>query len=188
MADIKEFVRDNLADFLDEKGLELWSVEYEKEGRDYFLRVFIDVAGSTIENTELLEEGEWSENYVSTDDCEEVSGYLSSKLDEADPIEENYYLEVSSPGMDRELITDRHFEKCRGQIVDVALKEAFEKQMNWQGVLVEKTADELTVEVTIDTKAGNRKPGAKISPKSLIVKNLTIPMDTVKSVRLAVIF
>jgi len=188
MANIISIVKENLESFLDENGLELWDVEYVKEGKDYFLRVFIDVQESGIDNTVLLEEGEWSEKYVSTEDCEQVSAFLSEKLDELDPIEENYYLEVSSPGMDRELKTEAHFNKCMGQIVDLSLKEAFEKEMNWQRKLMAKDDENITIEVTIDTKAKNRKPGAKVSPKALEVKNLVIPLSIVKEVRLAVIF
>ncbi|MBR4149810.1 MAG: hypothetical protein IKR08_00345, partial [Firmicutes bacterium] len=78
-----------MLEFGSENGYELSRSEYVKEGRDRYLRVYVD----------KLENGEYS--VMSTDDCETVSRYLSEKLDEADPIPENYYLEVSSPGLDR---------------------------------------------------------------------------------------
>ena len=77
------------AGFLEESGLELYNVEFVKEGRDWFLRVYIDKLSPS------------EEEYVSTDDCEKVSRFLSDQLDRLDLIEQNYYLEVSSPGMDR---------------------------------------------------------------------------------------
>ena len=81
---IKELVAEELAGFLGENGLELYNVEFIKEGKDWFLRVYIDRTDD-------------SSGGISTDDCEKVSRYLSARLDELDPIEQNYYLEVSSP-------------------------------------------------------------------------------------------
>lgn len=74
-----------LKDFLSENGYRLDRIEFEREAGDWYLRVYI---------------ARTDEQYVSTDDCEFVSRYLSDKLDEVDPIEDAYYLEVSSPGID----------------------------------------------------------------------------------------
>ena len=68
---------------------------------------------------------------MDTDDCEKVSRFLSEKLDELDPIEQNYYLEVSSPGMDRELLTPKHFEKFTGKLVEVKAVQ----RRRWQEAL-----------------------------------------------------
>ncbi len=84
---ISELVKELTGDFLLENGLELYHCEFVKEGRDWFLRVYIDKHDP--------------DSYVSTDYCEMVSRFLSDRLDEEDPIAQNYYLEVSSPGMDR---------------------------------------------------------------------------------------
>ncbi|MBR1993470.1 MAG: ribosome maturation factor RimP, partial [Firmicutes bacterium] len=73
-----------MADFLAAEGYELYNIEFVKEGKDWFLRVYVDMASG--------------EGYIGTEDCEKVSRFLSEKLDEEDPIEQNYYLEVSSPG------------------------------------------------------------------------------------------
>ena len=70
----------------------LWDVRYEKEGPDHFLRVFIDKDGP-----------------MSTEDCEAVSRALDPLIDEADPIEESFFFEVSSPGLGRRLVRPEHF-------------------------------------------------------------------------------
>ena len=114
-------VEDLIADFLKEIDLFLWDAEFVKEGRDWYLRLFIDRT-----------DGE----YVSTDDCEMVSEYLSKQLDERDPIEQNYYLEVSSPGLDRELRTPEHFARYMGSLVDVRLYKAAGGSKEHTGVLI----------------------------------------------------
>ena len=111
---IKDVVSDLLNDYLDEKGLELWNVEFVKEVKDWFLRVYID---KKIHD---------KEDYISIEECEDVSRHLSELLDENDPIEQNYYLEVSSPGMDRELITEDHYKRYIGSLVDMKLYKALD--------------------------------------------------------------
>lgn len=115
---IKDVVAEILETYLDERGLELWNVEFVKEVKDWFLRVYIDKKSHV--------EGE----YISISECEEVSRYLSEILDENDPIEQNYYLEVSSPGMDRELITQAHYERYVGSLVDMKLYKAVDGRKN----------------------------------------------------------
>jgi ribosome maturation factor RimP len=122
-----EIVAELLAPFLEAEGYELYRLEYVKEGKDWFLRVFIETAPQT--------PGEWPGN-VTTDDCEKVSRYLSGKLDETDPIEQNYYLEVSSPGMDRPLLRDIDFIRYEGQLVDVRLYEGINGKKNLTGKLI----------------------------------------------------
>lgn len=103
---IETFVTEKLKPLLDEEALELWDIRLSKEGKDNFLRIFID-----------REDG-----YIDTDICEKVSKYISEELDEIDDIMPNkYYLEVSSPGMDRELKTDEHLRRYLGEIVEVKL-------------------------------------------------------------------
>lgn len=79
-------------------GYRLWDVRYEKEGPDWFLRVFIDKDGD-----------------MTTSDCEVVSRALDPLIDEADPIEESYFFEVSSPGLGRRLVKPAHFAAVEGQ-------------------------------------------------------------------------
>lgn len=85
-------------------GLRLWDVRYEKEGPEWYLRVFID-----------------RDEPMDTDICEAASRAIDPLLDEADPIEESYYLEVGSPGLGRKLTREEHFEALKGQKVEARL-------------------------------------------------------------------
>ena len=78
--------------------LRLWDVRFEKEGPDWFLRVLID-----------------RDEPLDTDTCEAVSRAIDPLLDEADPIEQSYYLEVGSPGLGRRLTRPEHYEQLKGQ-------------------------------------------------------------------------
>lgn len=85
-------------------GLILWDVRFVKEGASWYLRVFIDKEGG-----------------VTLDDCEAMSRAINDPLDEADPISQAYFLEVSSPGIERELTRPEHFEAMKGRDVSVNL-------------------------------------------------------------------
>ena len=121
---IAEIIEELLDGFLQENGYELYNCEFVKEGRDWFLRVYIDYAQT---------EGE--ERYIGTEDCEKTSRYLSEKLDEADPIEQNYYLEVSSPGLDRPLLKPAHYERYIGKEVEIKLYKGKDGTKKIEGVL-----------------------------------------------------
>lgn len=132
---ITEIVEESTADFLAQNGLELYNSEFVKEGKDWFLRVYID---------KLPKEGadgNPEEEYVSTDDCECVSRFLSAELDRLDPIEQNYYLEVSSPGLDRVLIKEKDFIRFSGRMVDISLYKAVDGKKNYTGILKGLTDD-----------------------------------------------
>ena len=88
----------------EELGYFLWDVEYVKEGADMYLRITID-----------------SEEGIDIDDCEKMHRAIDPLLAEADPIDVAYHLEVSSPGIERELRTDAHIEMCEGADVEVRL-------------------------------------------------------------------
>lgn len=130
---VTEMVEDVLSDFLIENGYELYNTEYVKEGKDWFLRVYIDRP----EEKEALG--------IGTDDCELVSRYLSDKLDSMDPIEQNYYLEVSSPGMDRVLLRDKDFKRYTGKAVVVNLYSAFQGKKIISGTLLGRTDKMLSI-------------------------------------------
>lgn len=104
--------------FAKELGLEIWDVRFEKEGADWFLRIFIDKEGG-----------------VSIDDCVDMSHAIDKPLDEADPIEQSYCLEVCSPGVERELRRDEHFVKFIGQPVMVKLIRPLEGKREYNGIL-----------------------------------------------------
>lgn len=88
----------------DELGYRLWNVEYVREGADMYLRVTID-----------------SDDGIGIEDCERMTRAIDPILDEADPIEGSYYLEVSSPGVERVLSTDEHFSLMTGCAVELKL-------------------------------------------------------------------
>ena len=110
-------------------GVELVDVEYVRE-RDWYLRVYIDKAGG-----------------VSIDDCEAVARPLSDALDEADPIEGSYTLEVSSAGADRALKKPEHFRQFLGEQVDVKLYRAREGRKELTGALKAYENGDVTVEL-----------------------------------------
>jgi ribosome maturation factor RimP len=109
------------APFIEQLELELVEVEYVCECGQLYLRFYIDKdqpCGVTI------------------DDCSDLSQELSKKLDETDPIEEAYILEVSSPGLERPLKTERDFKKYKKEIVEVHLYKAIDKQKVFDGKLI----------------------------------------------------
>lgn len=98
--------------------LELVDVEFLKEAGNWYLRIYIDKDGG-----------------VSIDDCEAVSKRVGSILDEKDPIEQSYILEVSSPGLDRPLKRDEDFIKFKGKDVEVRLYKAIDGKKVFEGKL-----------------------------------------------------
>ena len=161
---ITEIVEEITADFLAEKGLELYNSEFVKEGKDWFLRVYIDRLPK--EDAD----GNVEEEYVSTDDCEGVSRFLSSELDRLDPIEQNYYLEVSSPGLDRALLKEKDFIRFCGHMVDISLYKAMDGKKTYQGILKGLTEDN---KIVITDENGSE---------------IEFPREQVAKARLAVIF
>lgn len=113
-----------------ENGVEIYDVEFKKEGPDYFLRVFIDK----------------SDGGISLDDCEAVSRPLSDALDEADPISEGYYLEVSSPGLERQLKRQKDFDRFKGEAVSVKLFAAVNGTKQLTGILKDRNENTSTLE------------------------------------------
>ena len=133
---IKELVSKYLKGFLDENDLELYNSEFKKEGKDWYLRVYIDK-----KNAE-------KDEYVGTDDYEKVSRFLSECLDKDDPIPQNYTLEVSSPGIDRQLFQVRDYERFTGDMVDVKLYKSIEGKKEFQGILKGISDNKIEIEVT----------------------------------------
>ncbi len=100
-------------------GLRIWDVRFVKEGADWFLRVYIDRDGG-----------------VGLDDCVALTRLLSPALDEADPIDQSYCLEVSSPGVERELTRPEHFEAYQGRPVTVRLIRPLDGVREFTGSLL----------------------------------------------------
>ena len=142
MSKIEERVEELIKDEIENIGYSLYDVEYAKEGPNYYLRIFID-----------------SDNGIDLNDCEKVSNEINEKLDEADYIKEQYFLEVSSPGIERILRKDRHLEQNIGKQVEAKLFKKDENgSKNYIGEL--KKFDEETV--TIDEVKIERKNIAQI--------------------------
>lgn len=117
-------------------GLEIWDIRYLKEGSDWYLRVFIDKEGG-----------------VGIDDCVDMSHALDKPLDEEDFIPHSYTLEVSSPGVERELTRDEHFKKCMGQQVNIKLiRPDGEGRREFSGVLENYDGGEITLALDDDKK------------------------------------
>lgn len=137
---ITQRVTELVTPIVESQGLELVDVEYVRE-RDWFLRIFIDKAGG-----------------IDIDDCTEVSNALAKLLDEEDFIKEKYYLEVSSPGIDRPLKKDKDFTDHYGTKVDLTFFAPYEGKKQLTATLQSHTADTLVLldqknkELTIERK------------------------------------
>ena len=98
---IEATIEEIVQPIVDAKNFEIVDIEYVKEAGEYYLRVYLDKEGG-----------------ISLSDCEVVSRELSEILDKKDPIKDNYFLEVSSPGLDRPLKKDKDFERYKGRDVE----------------------------------------------------------------------
>ena len=119
----------------DKMGYEIWDVKYVKEGSDWYLRIFID-----------------KPNGIDINDCVDFTHAISKPLDDADPISQSYMMEVSSPGVERELTRDEHFEKFVGDKVMVRLIRAIDGVRDFNGVLTRYENKELTVKLQDDSE------------------------------------
>lgn len=129
---------------------EFYHLEYVKENGENYLRIYIA-----------------NENGISLEDCEKVSRRISDLLDEEDPITDPYYLEVSSPGINRFLYTDKHFQRSIGQLVLLKLVKAANGKKAIKGQLIDFNESEVVI------KEGN--------------ENINIDREKIKSINLEVI-
>lgn len=140
MAKIEEKVEQLVKDPIEKLGYSLYDVEYVKEGPEYYLRIYID-----------------KESGIDLNDCEKVSNEINEILDKADYIKEQYYLEVSSPGIERKLRKDKHLEQNISKNVEIKL---FKKDNNgkkeYTGKLKVFNQEEIIIEtdkeITIERK------------------------------------
>ncbi|HOK49736.1 MAG TPA: ribosome maturation factor RimP [Sedimentibacter sp.] len=122
-------VRKMAEDILKTTDMELIDVEYVKEGPFKYLRIYIDKPGG-----------------VSVDDMADVSRVLSKKLDEADPIEDQYFLEVSSPGLERPFKREEDYIRNIGNLVEAKFYKPLEGKKSMVGVLKEKRENSIVIE------------------------------------------
>ncbi|WP_429950889.1 ribosome maturation factor RimP [Enterococcus sp. AZ170] len=137
MSSVVETVTELVTPILEKQNFELVEVEFVKEGRDWFLRVFIDKEGGI----DIL-------------DCALVSEQLDEKLDamDPDPIPQAYFLEVSSPGAERPLKKESDYEQAVGEYIHVSLYQTIDGEKQFEGVLKSVDKDQLTLTVKIKTR------------------------------------
>ena len=129
MANIEQKVENLLKDKIEKIGYDLYDVEYTKEGKNYFLRIYIDKP-----------EG------IDLKDCEKVNDEISDLLDEADYIKEQYFLEVSSPGIERAIRKEKHLEQNIGKKVEIKLFKKDENgKKDYIGTLEKFNPEEITI-------------------------------------------
>ena len=128
-SNIESKVTDLLEEIINNLGYDLYDVYYVKEGPDYFLRIVIDKS-----------EG------IDLDDCEKVNNAINDILDEADYIKEQYFLEVSSPGLERILRKEKHFKNQIGNEIILKLFKPINKQREIQGILKEYNDNNIIIE------------------------------------------
>ena len=113
----------------DELNYEIYHIEYVKENGEYYLRIYIEKEGG-----------------ITLNDCEALSRRVSDLMDEKDPIAEAYFLEVSSPGLNRTLFTEAHYKRFVGREVMVKLTKAIEGKKSIKGILKEVNEENIVVE------------------------------------------
>lgn len=146
LSKIENNVQQLLEPVIKQLGYELYDVEYEKQAKDYYLRIYID-----------------KENGIDLNDCERVSNAISSILDEADYIKGQYFLEVSSPGIERALKKDKHLEQNIGEKIKIKLfKKDDKNQKEYIGLLENFDKNTITIKTEDETKEVERKNIANI--------------------------
>ncbi len=156
MSKITEQIEKIVQPITSELALELVDVEFVKEGRTWFLRVYVDNPEAPID----------------IDQCALVSEKLSEILDELDPIEQNYFLEVSSPGAERPLKKEKDYEKAMGKFIYIKTYEPVEDAKEFEGYLKSYDEEQVVIEIKIKTRR----------------KIITIAKDKIAVIRLAIDF
>ena len=127
---IESKVENLLKETITNLGYNLYDVLYEKEGKDYYLRIIIDKPGG-----------------IDLNDCEKVNNKINDILDEANYIKEQYFLEVSSPGLERNLRKEQHYKEQIGNEIKIKLFKPIENKKELIGILEEYNNGEITIKV-----------------------------------------
>lgn len=131
MASIEEKVESLIQNKVEELGYSLYDVQYVKEGQNYFLRILIEKENGTID----------------LNDCEKVNDGINDMLDTADYIKEQYFLEVSSTGIEKVLRKDKHLQDNLGTEVEIKLFKPINKQKEFLGILKDFNEKEIRIEL-----------------------------------------
>lgn len=137
MSSVVETVTELVTPILDERHFELVDAEFVKEGKSWYLRIYIDKPGG-----------------INIEECAFVSDLLGEKLDDCDPdpIPQAYFLEVSSPGAERPLKKERDYERALNSYIHVSLYQPLEGNKVYEGTMVDLKPDELTLEYMDKTR------------------------------------
>lgn len=154
MDSLIEKIRELTLPIVQEEGLELFNLEFKKSRYKWFLRIYLDKEGG-----------------INLNDCEKVSKQLSAKLDEEDVIPRSYTLEVSSPGLDRPLLSEQDYKKFKGKWIRIKTTEAIDGQRNFKGRLANYADGIVTLEMQI---------------KKNEMKSVLIPYRTIANARLEI--
>lgn len=157
MSSVVETVTELVTPILDERHFELVDAEFVKEGKSWYLRIYIDKPGG-----------------INIEECALVSDLLGEKLDDCDPdpIPQAYFLEVSSPGVERPLKKERDYERALNSYIHVSLYQPLEGNKVYEGTMVDLKPDELTLEYMDKTRQ----------------KTIVIPRKQIAQARLAIKF
>lgn len=150
MTGVEQKVYNVVKPVIENLGYSIWDIIYEKEGKDNYLRVFIDKEGKTID----------------INDCETVNNAITDLLDEKDLIKSQYYLEISSSGLERRLRSDEHLEYAKKRKVEIHLyKPIIEKKKELIGILIDYTDTEIVVNV--DNNESKEEDAITISKENI---------------------
>lgn len=157
MSRVVDVVKEAVLPVVDERNFELVDVEFLKEGKNWFLRIYIDKPGG-----------------IDIEECAWVSERVSDIMDQMDPdpIPQAYFLEVSSPGAERPLKTDKDLQNAVGSYVNLSYYQAIDGEKSHEGTLLEVTEDSVKLEIKIKTR----------------VKIIEIPREKIAKARLAIQF
>ncbi|MDY3302841.1 MAG: ribosome maturation factor RimP [Clostridia bacterium] len=147
--EICEAVKQTADLYAQQNGCFVYDVEFKKEGADYVLRVILDVEDD-------------SDGGVSIDMCENVSRALSDELDVSDPIPQAYVLEVTSPGIDRELKRESDFKRFAGRNIDIGFYKPYNGSKSVTAKLIGADGGNITVEIDGEQKQIDKKDTSSI--------------------------
>ena len=148
MTNIETKVEDLINPYIRDLGYDLYDVEYVKERKRLFLRIYID-----------------KETGIDLNDCEKVSNAINDILDEADYIKEQYFLEVSSPGIERVIRKDKHLEQNIGKEIEIKLFKALDNSKILQGILTKFDENKIYIQTEKEEKEIDRNQIAQIKTK-----------------------
>ena len=152
----KKLLEELIEPVIEGLGYECWGIEYISQGKHSVLRVYIESAQASDNQQEESESAEVDENIteeqakesgIELKDCELVSRQISGVLDVEDPINGEYTLEVSSPGMDRPLYKLDHYERFKGSVVNMKLRMAYEGRRKYSGLLKGLEGNDVVLQV-----------------------------------------